>query len=142
MRGRARRGGDSHLDQLSPSLLGRGQGSALSGSPRSVGVRAQRIADPAALNRHGFNPGARRCLQESGRILEAAGCVQGGWEGDSARCSSVVLPGGLIPPAEKLLQQHTDFPAGSMRLPPGPCCCSLPARVLVRVSPHPSAVWM
>ena len=94
-------GCDSHLDQLSPSLLGRGQGSALSSYLRLVCACAPCIADPAAptpcsvpaLNHHGFNPGARTCLQESGRILEAAGCVQGGWWG-SARCSSVGLPGG------------------------------------------------
>lgn len=115
---------DSHLDQLSPSLLGREQGSALSRYLRLVCACAQCIADPAAprscgvtvLNHHGFNPGSRRCLQESGRILEAAGRAQGGWWG-SAGCSSVVLPGGQF----VLLRSSSSKVQTSPRIREAPC---------------------
>lgn len=88
-------GGDSHLDQLSPSLLGRGQGSALSRC-----ACAQCIADSAAPrprgvmapSHRGFNQRVRRFLQESGRVLEAAGCAQGCRTGSTCS-SSVGLPG-------------------------------------------------
>lgn len=71
-------GRDSQLDRLSASLLGRGQVSVLRRSVCSACTCAQCVADPAAprpcsvtaLNHHDLDMGARRCLQEIGRIWE------------------------------------------------------------------------
>ena len=138
-------GGDSHPDQLFPSLPWRGQGSALSGYLCLVSACAQCTADPAAprpcgvtaLNHHGFNPGAKRCLGESVRILEAAGCTQGGWRG-SAGCSSGQLRGEQFLLLRSKVETSQWDKRGSL---PGCAAAAWLRMTQVQVSPCPITGW-